>query len=161
MAVVKRLLVYDHSPDYFFWSFGITEFILNYFENIVPLKPVLGAWTVFHILLLVMNRLNQTSRLFSCLGVLLAIKGSNYPKLTIFNTMLHHQYQGDDGKRRLTKPQQFCHGIMMAKASLKEMMLEALPDNVDLARQHNKQTHLQTVARDAENLQFAGHDCCR
>ena len=41
-------------------SFGITEFILSHFENRVLPKPVLGAWPVLHISLLVMNRLNLT-----------------------------------------------------------------------------------------------------
>ena len=35
--------------------------------NRLPLKPVLGAWPVLHITLLVTNRLNKTGFLFSFL----------------------------------------------------------------------------------------------
>ena len=58
MAIVQRFPVHYHGADITFWSFGITEFILNYFENRVSLKLVLGGVASVHISLLVMNKLN-------------------------------------------------------------------------------------------------------
>ena len=43
VAPVKRLSVHHHSVHCIFWSFGMIELIVNHFENIVPLKPVLGG----------------------------------------------------------------------------------------------------------------------
>ena len=58
MVAVKRPLVHHRSADYIFWSFGIIEFILSYFENRVPLKSVLGGVASVALSLLVMNRLS-------------------------------------------------------------------------------------------------------
>ena len=53
--------VHHHSANYIFWSFEIIGLILSYFENRVPLKPVLGAWAVLqYYIYLHMNRLNKT-----------------------------------------------------------------------------------------------------
>ena len=60
VAPVKRLSVHHHSVDCIFWSFGMIELIVNHFENRVPLKPVLGAWLLLYISLLVMNRLSKS-----------------------------------------------------------------------------------------------------
>ena len=49
VAAVKRLSVSHHHADYIFYCFGIFRFILNYSENRVRPKPVLGAWPVLHI----------------------------------------------------------------------------------------------------------------
>ena len=46
------------------------------FENRVSLKPVLGAWPVLHISLLIMNRLNKSEfAIFIFFDVVLAPKG--------------------------------------------------------------------------------------
>lgn len=58
----------------------------------------------------------------------------------------------------LVNPSGFVFELMMIKGATKEMMLEALLDQANLARQRNKQKWLQTVARDAENYQFASQD---
>ena len=43
VAAVKRLSVSHHNADYIFYCFGIFRFILNYSENRVRPKPVLGG----------------------------------------------------------------------------------------------------------------------
>ena len=48
--------------------------------------------------------------------------------------------------------------LMMVKGVTKEIMLEALLEQVKLAMQRKQQKWLQTVARGTENYQFAGHD---
>lgn len=58
----------------------------------------------------------------------------------------------------LVNPSGFIMELMMVKGATKGMMLETLLDQANLARQRNKQKWLQTVARDAESYQFAGHD---
>ena len=55
-GAVKRLSVHHLSADYIFRSFGIMG--VHKSENRVQLKPVLGAWSVLHISLLVMNGLS-------------------------------------------------------------------------------------------------------
>ena len=60
VAAVKRIPVHHYSADNIFWFFGINESNSSYFENRVLLKPVLGAWPVLHVSLLVMNRLDTT-----------------------------------------------------------------------------------------------------
>ena len=39
---IKPLPVHHHSAVYIFWSFGNIDFMYNYSENRVLLKPVLG-----------------------------------------------------------------------------------------------------------------------
>ena len=46
VAAVKRLLIpyrHNHSADYryIYWPFGITEFVMTYFEKKISCKPVL------------------------------------------------------------------------------------------------------------------------
>ena len=58
-AAVNSLPVHNNIADYIFWSFGIIGFIWSYFENRKLVRPVLGAWPVLYIVLLVMYRLNE------------------------------------------------------------------------------------------------------
>ena len=60
VAAVKRLPIHHHSADYIFAGpLESFDLILSYFENRVPLKPVLvGNVASVHISLLIMNRLN-------------------------------------------------------------------------------------------------------
>ena len=75
------LCLHHHSADYINFSvlFGITEFNFSRLRIEFHLRRCLGAWPVLHISLLVMNRLNKPSLLFSFFffDVVLAFKGSN------------------------------------------------------------------------------------
>ena len=72
VAAVKRLPIHHQSADYIFWPFGIIEFLVSHFENIVPLK----LWLVLDISLMAVNRLNKTKSYFYLFDAVLASKGS-------------------------------------------------------------------------------------
>ena len=79
VAAVKRLPVHHHSA---FWSIWITEFIFSYLKIEFRLSRCLGAWSVLHTSLLVMNRLNKTEfAIFIFFHVVLASKRSHSSKL--------------------------------------------------------------------------------
>ena len=64
VAAVECLPVHHHSAD-IFRSFRIIGFFfLSNFVSRVLLKPVLGAWPMLHIPLIVMNSLNLTESAF-------------------------------------------------------------------------------------------------
>ena len=61
VAAVKRLSVHHHSGDYNFRSFGIIECFYSFGNSAkASARGGGGAWSVLHISLLVMNRLNKT-----------------------------------------------------------------------------------------------------